>query len=88
MKEEIIILVYILMMLLEIVKKRMELKHQRSINWINNKLFISNKMDVILQHPSMNTINENKRKIISTNSTENYSDDPSTTDSDSNNNSN
>ena len=45
-------------------------------------------MDVILQHSSINTINENERMIISTNNTENYSDDPWTTDSDSNNNSN
>ena len=45
-------------------------------------------MEVILQHSSINTINENERMIISTNNTENYSDDLSTTDSDSNNNSN
>ena len=45
-------------------------------------------MDVILQHSSINTINENERIIISTSNTDNYSDDLSTTDNDNNNNSN
>ena len=45
-------------------------------------------MDVILQHTSINTINENERIVIITNNTENYSDDQSTIDSDRNDNSN
>ena len=52
----------------------MEFKHQKeSIKWINNKLFISNTMDVILQDTSINTFNENESVIISTNNTSNYS---------------
>ena len=67
----------------------MQLKHQKeSINCINNKLFILNTMDVILQHTSINTINENESLIILTNNTNNYSDNPSTTDNDNNDNNN
>ena len=65
----------------------MELKHQKEgINWINNKLFILNTMDVILQHTSINTINKKERMIILISNTDNYSDNPSTTDNNNNNN--
>ena len=43
-------------------------------------------MDVIVQHSSINTINENERMLISTSNTNNYSDNPSTTDNDNNDN--
>ena len=43
-------------------------------------------MDMILQHSSINTINENERMIITKSNTDNYSNDPSTTDNDNNNN--
>ena len=43
-------------------------------------------MDVILQHSSINAINEIERMVISTNNTDNYSDNPLTTDNDSNDN--
>ena len=86
-KEEIIILVYMVVILLEITKRGWNWNIKRGINWINDKLFISNKMDVILKYSSINTINENERIVIITNNTGNYSDDPTTIDSNSNNNS-
>ena len=87
-KEEIVILVYMLVVLLEIVKRGWNWNTKRSINWINNKVFKSNTMDVILQHTSIDAINENERMIISTSNTDNYSDDPSITDNDNNDNNN
>ena len=67
----------------------MKLKHQKeSIKQINNKLFILNTIDVILQHTSINAISENERMIILTNNTSNYSDNSSTTDNDNNENDN
>ena len=45
-------------------------------------------MDVILQHTSIDAINENERAIISTSNTDNYNGDLSTTDNDNNDNNN
>ena len=87
-KEEIVILVYMLVILLEIVKRGWNWNIKKSINWINNRLFISNKMDLILQHSSINTINENERMITSTSNTDNYSDNPLSTNNDNNDNNN
>ena len=65
----------------------MELKNQKeSINWINNRPFKLNAMDVILQGTSINTISENESLIILISNTDNYSDNPSTTDNNNNNN--
>ena len=75
-------------MLLEIVKKDGIETPRESINWINNKLFKSNTMDVILRGTGINTISENERMIILTSNTDNYSDNPSTTDNDNNDNNN
>ena len=61
---------------------------RESINWINNKLFILNIMDVILQHTSIDAINENESLIILTNDTDNCSNNPSITDNNNNDNNN
>ena len=67
----------------------MELRHQKKIiNWINNKLFILNRMDVILQHTNIGAINENENLIILKNNTDNYGNNPSTTDNNNNDNNN
>ena len=43
-------------------------------------------MDVILQHASINTINKKERMIILISNTDNYNDNPSTTDNNNKNN--